>query len=233
MSAKSLLLLLLLSCFSCVWLCATPYTAAHQAPPSLEFSSQEHWSGLPFPSLVHESERWKWSHSVVSDSSWPHGLQPTRLLHPWDFPGKSTGVGCHCLLHKSLQSCPIICDLMDCSPLGSSVHGILQIRILEWVAMPSSRGSSWSMDWIMFLMSPALVRRFFTISATWEALDVPEDSQTQHIENQSQHPCLQINFPFSVNNATSTWSPKRETGRHSEHPSSVPTEHRVLMILLL
>ena len=37
--------------------------------------------------------------SVVSDSLQPHGLQPTRLLHPWDFPGKSTGVGSHCLLH--------------------------------------------------------------------------------------------------------------------------------------
>ena len=36
--------------------------------------------------------------SVMSDSSRPHGRQPTRLLHPWDFPGKSTGVGCHCLL---------------------------------------------------------------------------------------------------------------------------------------
>ena len=40
----------------------------------------------------------KWSRSVVSDPQQPHGLQPTRLLHPWDFPGKSTGVGCHCLL---------------------------------------------------------------------------------------------------------------------------------------
>jgi len=45
-----------------------------------------------------ESEKWKWSHSVMSNSSWLHGLQPTRLLRPWDFPGKSTGVGCHCLL---------------------------------------------------------------------------------------------------------------------------------------
>ena len=42
--------------------------------------------------------KWKWSHAVVSDSSRPHGLQPTRFLRPWDFPGKSTGVGCHCLL---------------------------------------------------------------------------------------------------------------------------------------
>ena len=91
-------LLLLLSRFSRVWLCVTPWTAAHQAPPSLGFSRQEHWSGLPFPSPMHESEKWKWSHSVMSDSSRPHGLQPTRLLCPWDFPGKSTGVGCHCLI---------------------------------------------------------------------------------------------------------------------------------------
>ena len=63
--------LLLLSHFSCVRLCATPQTAAHQAPPSLGFSRQEHWSGLPFPSLMHESEKWKWSCSVMSDSSNP------------------------------------------------------------------------------------------------------------------------------------------------------------------
>ena len=55
--------------------------AAHQASPSLGFSRQEHWSGLPFPSPMHESEKWKWSRSVVSDSPQPHGLQPTRLLH--------------------------------------------------------------------------------------------------------------------------------------------------------
>ena len=51
-----MLLLLLLSCFSCVRLCAIPQTAAHQAPPTLGFSRQEHWSGLPFPSPMHESE---------------------------------------------------------------------------------------------------------------------------------------------------------------------------------
>ena len=72
--------------------------AAHQAPPPLGFSRQEHWSGLPFPSPMHESEKWKWIRSVVSDSLRPHRRQPTRLLHPWDCPGKSTGVGCHCLL---------------------------------------------------------------------------------------------------------------------------------------
>ena len=93
-----ILLLLLLSRFSRVRFCATPETAAHQAPPSLGFSRQEQWSGLPFPSPMHESEKWEWSRSVVSDSSRPHGLQPTRLLRPWDLPGRSTGVGCHCLL---------------------------------------------------------------------------------------------------------------------------------------
>ena len=83
--------LLLLSHFSRVRLCATP---------SLGLPRQEHWSGLPFPSPKHESEKWKWSRSVMSDSSRPHGLQPTSLLHPWDFPGKSTGVGCYCLLQN-------------------------------------------------------------------------------------------------------------------------------------
>ena len=97
------LLLPLLSLFSCARLCVTPYMAAHQAPPSLGFSRQEHWSGLPFPYPMHESEKWKWSRSVMSNPQRPHGLQPTRLLRPWDFPGRSTGVGCHCLLHTDTE----------------------------------------------------------------------------------------------------------------------------------
>jgi len=52
------------------------------------------WVAISFSSAW----KWKWSRSVLSDSSQPHRLQPTRLLRPWDFPGKSTGVGCHCLL---------------------------------------------------------------------------------------------------------------------------------------
>ena len=86
-----LLLLLLLSRFSRVQLCATPKMAAHQAPPSLGFSRQEHWSGLPFPSPMHESE--------------------------------------------VAQLCPTLSSPMDCSPPGSSVHGIFQVRVLEWVAI--------------------------------------------------------------------------------------------------
>ena len=92
------LLLLLLSRFSRVWLCVTPEMAAHEAPHCPWDSPGKNTSGLPFPSPMHESEKWKWSRSVVSDSSRPHGLQPTRFLCPWDFPSKSTGVGCHRLL---------------------------------------------------------------------------------------------------------------------------------------
>ena len=95
-------MLLLLSHFSRVRHCATPQTAAYQAPPSLGFSRQEHWSGLPFPSPMHESEM------VVVKS-----LSRVRL-----------------------------CDPVDCSLPGSSVHGILQARIWEWVAISFSRGSS-------------------------------------------------------------------------------------------
>ena len=87
----ALLLQLLLTRFSRVRLCATPQMAAHQDPPSLGLSRQEHWSGLPFPSPMHKSKKWKWSRSVVSDSLRSHGLQPPRLLCSWDFPGKSTG----------------------------------------------------------------------------------------------------------------------------------------------
>ena len=61
------------------------------------------------------------------------------------------------------QSCPTLCDPLDCSPLGYSVHGILQARILEWVAIPFSRGSSWPSDWTQV---SCIVGRFLTVWAT-------------------------------------------------------------------
>ena len=81
--------------------------------------------------------------SVVSDSVRPYRPQPTRLPRPWDSPGKNTGVGCHFLLQcmkvksesKVAQSCPTLQDSMDCSLPGSSIHGIFQARVLEWVAV--------------------------------------------------------------------------------------------------
>ena len=61
------------------------------------------------------------------------------------------------------QSCPTLCDPLDCSPPGSSVHGILQATVL---AMPSSRGSSWPRDWTQV---SHIAGRFFTIWATSKA----------------------------------------------------------------
>ena len=92
-----LLLLLLLSCFSRVRLCATPWTAAHQAPPSLGFSSQEHRSGLHF------------------------------LLQCMKVKSES----------EVAQSCLTLSDPMDGSLPGSSIHGVFQARVLEWVPLPS------------------------------------------------------------------------------------------------
>ena len=88
--------------------------------------------------------------SVVSNSVLPQRQKPTRLLRPWDSPGKNTGVGCHFLLQcmkvksesEVAQSCPTPSDPMDCSPPSSSVHGILQARILEWVAISFSISSN-------------------------------------------------------------------------------------------
>ena len=79
----------------------------------------------------------------MSDPVRPHRWQPTGLPHPWDSPGKNTGVGYHFLLQcakakgesEVAQLCPTCSDPMDCSPPGSSVHGIFQVRVLEWGAI--------------------------------------------------------------------------------------------------
>ena len=90
------------------------------------FSRQKYWSGVP----------------VMSNSVQPHRWQPTRLLCSWDSPGNNTGVGCHFLLQcmkvksesEVAQSCLTLSDPMDCSLPHSSIHGIFQARVLEWVA---------------------------------------------------------------------------------------------------
>ena len=85
--------------------------------------------------------------SVVSDSVRPHRRQPSRLPHPWDSPGKNTGVGCHFLLQcmkvksesEIVQSCLTLTEPMDCSLPGSLVHEIFQARVLEWGAIVFSK----------------------------------------------------------------------------------------------
>ena len=82
----------------------------------------------------------------MSDSVKPHRWQPTRLCRPWDSPGKNTGVGFHFLLQcmkvksesELVQLCPTLRDPMNCSLQGSSIHGIFQARVLEWVAIAFS-----------------------------------------------------------------------------------------------
>ena len=82
----------------------------------------------------------------MSDSEQPNRQKPTRLPRPWDSPGKNTGVGCHFLLQcmkvkserEVAQSCLTHSDPIDCSLPGSSIHGILQARALEWAAIAFS-----------------------------------------------------------------------------------------------
>ena len=89
----------------------------------------------------------------MSDSVRPQRRKPTRLPHPWDSPGKNTGVGCHfllqCMKGKSesevAQSCPTLHNPMVCSLPGSSVHGIFQARVLEWGAITFSHDKTIAM----------------------------------------------------------------------------------------
>ena len=122
--------------------------------------------------------------SVMSNSLRQHGLQHARLLCLWDFPGKDTGVGYHFLLQGifltqgSNLAIPHCRQILYCLSHQvslknlffiiwvSSVHGILQARILEWIAVPFSRGFSQPKDWTQV---SRLAGRFFTVWATREA----------------------------------------------------------------
>ena len=92
----------------------------------------------------------------MSDSVRPHRRQPTRLLRPWDSPGKNTGVGCHFLLQcmkvksesEVAQSCPTLGDPMDCSLPGFSVHGIFQARrVLDAFYIHHIHNSNYLLKW--------------------------------------------------------------------------------------
>ena len=215
-----------LSSFSCVWLYVTPWTVAHQAPLSMEFSRQEYLNGLP----------------CLSSGDLAHpGIEPMSLKSPalagqffttsttredkyininktlWRLANFSTynGKMCSCrsktlketyrILYsiflsykyleyacisyayhiiwyifkiwsataaaKSFQSCPTLCDPIDGSPPVSPVPGILQARILEWIAISFSRGSSWPRDWT-WVSCICIAGWFFTVWAIREALSL-------------------------------------------------------------
>ena len=109
-----------MSSLSHVRLFVTPWTVADQAPPSMGFSRQEYWSGVPFPSPGDLPDPWIEPRSSAS--------QADSL--PSEPPAAAAA--------KSLQLCPTLCDPMDGSPPGSAVPGILQARTLEWAAISFS-----------------------------------------------------------------------------------------------
>ena len=139
----------MLSHFSRVRLFVTPWTVAHQAPLSVGFSRQECWSGLPFssPGDLPEPRIKPMSPALAG------GFFTTSVT--WEIRIEKRKV-------KVLvtQLCLTLCNPMDCSPPGSSVHEVLQTRILEWVAIPFSRGFSWPRDWTH---GSCTAGRFFTI----------------------------------------------------------------------
>ena len=88
--------------------------------------------------------------------------------------GQFSGADNHCMracMHKSLQSCPTLCDPVDCSPPGASVRGTLQARTLEWAVMPSSVDLRYPETEPSSLTPPALVDGLSTTTAAWEAPD--------------------------------------------------------------
>ena len=116
-----------------VRLFATPWTVAHQAPPSMEFSRQEYWNRLPFPSpedLPNPGIE-PGSPTLQADAL---PSEPPRNQNAAQRDNKKES-------EKVAQSWPTLWD-----PMNYTVHGIFQARILEWVAIPFSRGSSQSRD---------------------------------------------------------------------------------------
>ena len=132
-------------------------TSSEDMPSMTNLLKAETVSHILFLSLCYFSILWSVSilymNAMLNAKSlqscltlWPHRRQPTRLPHPWDSPGKNTGVGCHFLLQcmkvksetEVAQLCLTLSDPMDCSLTGSSIHGIFQARVLEWGAIAFS-----------------------------------------------------------------------------------------------
>ena len=102
------------------------------------------------------------------------------------------------LWNKSLQSCPTLCNPMDCSLPGSSAHGILQAKILEWVAMPSSRGSSLPRNQTHVSSGPCNAGRFFTTEPPGKPLIDP--IQNKKFFTKSRTAALSNPFPSHCDN---------------------------------
>ena len=143
---------------SCTQLFSTRGQHPHEAPPPMEFSRQEYWSGVSFP--------------TARDLPEP-GIEPVSLVSPAlvdvFFTPSATWEALHyeciCVHGVKSHSRFQLCDPMDCSPPGFSVHGILQARILQWVVIPFSRGFFQPTD--QTPGSPALIRSLHGSPSVW------------------------------------------------------------------
>ena len=122
----------------------------------------------------------------MSDSVRPHRWQPTRLPRQWDSLGKNTGVGCQFLLQcmkvksEVAQSCPTLSDPMDCSLPGSSIHGILQARVLEWgaIAFSELQSIAFVINTCIIILSLILLKHHILICIMqWDHLHVKNYKQ--------------------------------------------------------
>ena len=143
---------------------------ARQAPLSRRFSRQEHWSGLPRP--------------PPEDLPNP-GIRPESLTSPALTTGFFTTSATWESESEVAQSCPTLCDPMDCSPPGSSVLGIFQARVLEWIAISFSRGSSRPRD--RTRVSRIVDRRFTDLGSPWRlvywhSVDIYDDDDDDSID---------------------------------------------------
>ena len=158
----------MLSCFRHAWLFVTLWTLVLQAPLFMGFSRQEYWSGFPCPppgDLSNPGIKIVFLTSVALAGGF-FTTSATCHLHKWlqrtnrKKPMKTTQLRFYRVHVCSVtQSCPTLCSPVDCSIPGSSVHGILQARILEWVSMPSSRESSWARDQTCISYIPCIGRQ--------------------------------------------------------------------------
>ena len=140
---------------------------------------------------------WRW---MFSWHTYKGNSLSDRTCNCWSIK-KETQDPMTCVHLLSLQSCPTLCLPKDCSPLGLSVHGILQARILEWVAMSSSRGSSLSRDWTLISYVSCTGRWVLYHWATWEAPDpTTHDLKVTHFRSKGPKRIkLKIEKIFQVN----------------------------------
>ena len=126
------------------------------------------------------------------------------------------------------QSCPILCDPMDCSPPGSTVHGIFQIRILEWIAISSSRESSWTRDSSHISYVSCIGRWILYHWATWEAPKTLLISDTSSASPHPHHESLGLSWLGGWRGRVRKW----KQGENVPEGSPPPTLSLYFLIIL-